>query len=352
MVIIAVALAWGCSSDPAVDPGNTDPGSGTGTEEPGGGDPGDNPGDGGTEPGESIIMLFNSGFEAGTEVVPAVVGEQKMRVTGTDLSVSAPNKWGTITRNDIPSFVRNIGPMIREGEDSLYSYAKIIPDPTQIARPNKVMVFRIIDIAPGKEKSRVQLDAGGTNLTDFYQSVRVYFHPDMAYLKQLARAYDWLTLLEWWNDSTTAEAWENGTVYRLSLNLAKAAGVGENLYFDIHGQDVTRPAPGAASHFENVWSDRNTSIPIQYGKWFTMETHFKEGDASTGQFTLTIQFDGEEKQTVFDIQGRTKGANKTEPGVYYFSPLKFYSGPIYVTHMKDGGKTFEVLWDDLKIWTK
>ncbi len=296
------------------------------------------------------VLLFNSGFELDSRVVPDKPGSQRLITVGTDNSVPAPNKWGMQPVRQ-GGYVRTIGNTLTEGYDTLCSRASIIDDPTQNNKPNKVMEFWIYDIAQGKGKSRVQLDAGGVNLSEFYQSVRVYLHPDMAALKDIEKGDAWLTLLEWWNDPPEkGNLWLSRSVWRISVNLAKAQGVGEDLYFDIHGQDVYRETPESPSKFPTLWEERRTDLPVKFGKWFTMETYYKDGDENTGRFCMTIQYDGEPKVMVFDIHNRTKSMGKTTPGVRYFSPLKMYTSKQRTLHMKDKNKKFVIYWDDLKIW--
>lgn len=296
------------------------------------------------------VLLFTSGFENDTRVVARKPGSQKEVIVGTDHSVQGPNTWGAQPKpEDISTgYVKGIGGILTEGEDTLCCYARIVPDPTNPA--NKVIMFKNYDIVKGKTKSRVQADASGVNLSEFYQSVRVYLHPDLAALKDMERAWEWLTLLEWWNNPPTA-GWKNPSVFRISLNLAKDKRPGNEIFFDIHGQDVTRETPDAKSKFTNLWTDRNRDLPIQFGKWMTLRTYYKEGNGpEDGRFILTVQYDGEKEKRVFDVKDQTRGTGKPTWGVPYFSPMKFYTAKHMTDYMREKGKKFEIYWDDLNIW--
>lgn len=99
---------------------------------------------------------------------------------GTDLSLTNANSWEVFNTHS------NIGEVKIHYEDGDESQriAKIVDDPDHIG--NKALEFQIFEphIKEGsKDKGRVQLDLYGNQcLKEIYQTVRVRFHPDMAYI--------------------------------------------------------------------------------------------------------------------------------------------------------------------------
>lgn len=51
----------------------------------------------------------------------------------------------------------------------------------------------------------------------------------------------------------------------------------------------------------------SSSIAVPIGQWFIMDYYFKEGNAETGLFYLSIASDGGTRRVVYDVHNYTHG---------------------------------------------
>ncbi len=288
---------------------------------------------------EDTVLVFQSGFEGYTRIVP--YGES----TNDDIVGYDPNlsnsSWNDLKKDEIKTVYFNY-----TGGEKSKRYAEIIDDPTNPGN-NKVLHFWLGDYwtaSENEEKARIQLEFHQINggYKEFYQSVRVYLTEDFNVLKNYPGNIGWLTISEFWNN----EWWDANEKYgfRVTLGIGKATGTGKDLHFIVNAENT---------NFIEIWNADNPNVKVPVGKWFTMEYHFKEGNRDTGRFYMAITPDGEEKQVICDVHNFTHNTTDPAPdGVTAYNPLKLYTSKEIVNHMKQQGKVLQIYWDDLKLWKK
>jgi hypothetical protein len=229
------------------------------------------------------------------------------------------------------------------GGKSSQRHGKIIPEP---ANPkNQVLEFWIGEPWPASEnqvKARVQANFYGfkPGYREFYQSVRVYLHPDLRALREYPSAISWLTLAEFWND----RYWGGDPYgFRITAGIGKPDASTRDLNFILDAQ-----GPGARL----IWKAKNETVKVPLGKWFTLDYYFLEGDASTGRFYMAVTPDGDSRRVIFDVTGWTR--NPTDPapgGMTDWNPLKLYTSKEVVRFMQSKNARFAVYWDGYELWT-
>lgn len=288
-------------------------------------------------------LLFQSGFEGTSTVVEDGgndIGVPYERLTGIDNTLTTKNSWTT----DWTGVTSNAKMQVQyTGGDAAKRFAKVVTDPTNAN--NKVLQFWLNDswVADGGAlKSRVQTNLYGIvgGFKEFYQSVRVFLPTDFNELRTYPSKITWCTLSEFWNN----EWWVTNEPYgfRVSLGIGKPTAATSDLNFILNAEN--------AGQIE-VWNGDNTNIKVPIGKWFKMDYYYKEGNAQTGRFWMSITPDGEPTKVVFDIRNFTHNTYDPAPnGVTGYNPLKLYTAKEHVSYVKARGKTLQVYWDDYKLW--
>lgn len=299
-------------------------------------------------PDNNGVLLFNSGFEPGSEVfhrADPFTGDDKIR--GQDTSVAPPNDW----INDIDNST-NVGSfsLQYQGGDTTKRKARIIREPGN--PDNHVLSFKINEpwVNPsGSRLARVQANIYDENpntemegIKQLYQKFRLFLHEDMEILKSYPDRIHWLTLFEVWNNRTWGGA---PYAYRLAVSINTTSAESEELVFRISGQDHGNGG------YSTLWSEFNTDVPVPVGEWMTLEYYMKEGNSETGRFYMTMETDESEKVVLFDMQNYTHNSGHPDPdGIFLWNPLKLYTSWDLASFAKEQGKTLEVYWDDLEIW--
>lgn len=290
-----------------------------------------------TTPREELV--FQSGFEGTTRIEPRGTSSDD-DITGAEQGVLCSD-WDSLkTVGDIRSVYFNY-----TGGTPEQRRAEIIDDPTKPG--NKILRFRIREAYAASEnqtKARVQLEFHGIRggFREFYQSVRVFL-PEESFgaLRDYPKTIEWLTISEFWNN----EWWDPSEKYgfRVTLSVRKPQpGAGKDLYFGLNAEDAG---------FHEVWNANNEQHKVPIGQWFTMNYYFREGDADTGRFYLTVTPDGEQTRVVFDVHNFTHNSKDPAPnGVTAYNPLKLYTSREVMDYMKSRGKPLEIWWDELKLW--
>jgi hypothetical protein len=286
-------------------------------------------------------LIFQSGFEPGSEVISR---NGDADIIGIDKSFSDHNDWV----NDFDNHP-NIGNfnLQYQGGDSTMRYAKIIAEPGN--QSNHVLKFWLD--APNVEgkKGRIQANIyGNTGIFEFYQSVRVFLHDDFNTVRQFPGIISWLTIAEFWNNIT----WSQSVPYRfrITLGIGKPVEAESDLCFILDAQDCQLFEDGSQK-YTTVWSESNETVKIPIGKWFTLDLYYKEGNNETGKFFLVMTPDGGQKQVIFDIKKITHNTEDPNPdGVGDFNPIKLYTSKDLISFMKSKGKTLQIYWDDYRLW--
>jgi hypothetical protein len=230
------------------------------------------------------------------------------------------------------------------GGEPSQRYARIVSEPKKPS--NKILKFWLGDYwsaSEGQEKARIQTSLYGIRggYKEFYHSQRVYLHPDFKAVESFPDKITWLTLGEYWNNEWWVPTEKYG--FRITFGIGKARAEDKKLRFHLEGED--------AGQIE-VWRTHNNKVEVPIGKWFTMETYFKEGNKDTGRFYIAITPEGGKRQVLFDIRNYTHSTYDPAPGgITGFNPQKLYTSKQILTHVKSKGKALQVYWDDFKLWT-
>ncbi|MDD3861007.1 MAG: hypothetical protein PHW83_12475, partial [Bacteroidales bacterium] len=175
-------------------------------------------------------------------------------------------------------------------------YAEICPDP--LNTENEVIKFKIIEphIREGAhKKGRVQLNLNDNKcIKEFYQTVRLYIHPDMEYLKQWEEKVHWLSFFEFWNNANFAG---ERNPFRISVSLFKTEdGPVDEMYFAVVGDRDIR-----LGGWDPIWVEINEDFSVPFGEWMDIEIYLKEGDSENGRFYMTVTPQSGEKLVLFDV---------------------------------------------------
>jgi hypothetical protein len=302
-----------------------------------------------TQDKENGILLFNSGFEQGSRIIPGTdpyVSDDA--IIGKDMSVGPPNDW-------IEDFspAKNLQPFRFQYQlgDTTKRKLRIVPDPMN--PKNNVLSFWVSDLwanARGNTVGRIQgnirttgFDNEGTTtdgLQEFYQKNRMFVHEDVSILGKYSGTGSFFTFLEIWNNHDSQPYG-----FRIKLGMGKASSEPGELYFVVNGEDYEK-------RWVKVWDSFNTNIPIPIGEWITMEYYVKQGDEKNGRFYVAMTREGREKQVIFDIQNFTHNTKDPEPdGFTFWNPLKLYiTNKDRMEFVKDNGKSLQLYFDDLEVW--
>ncbi len=285
-------------------------------------------------------LIFQSGFEPDSKVIPK---GSEADIIGNDRSLPDHSDWTAFDNHpDIGNFSLQY-----QGGDSTQRFAKIIPEPGNPS--NHVLWFWLDQPNVEGSKGRIQANLyGNKGMKEFYQSERIFLPEDFNAVRSFPDKITWLTIAEFWNNITWSQ-----TVpyrYRMTLGIGKPVAAESDLYFILDGQDCQLFEDGSQK-YTTLWDETNHNVKVPIGKWFTLEYYYKEGNAETGRFYMTIQQDGGSKQVVFDLTRITHNTQDPNPdGVTDFNPMKLYTSKQLINYMKSQGKTLQIYWDDFKLW--
>ncbi len=278
-------------------------------------------------------LIFQSGFEPNT--TETTRGND---IIGIDNSVSPPNNWV----NDLENHP-NIGnfSIFYEGGDDTMRFAKIVQDPTDPT--NKILHYWLKYPNVTGTKGRVQSELyGNNNLTEMSQKVRIYLPNDWNIIKNATGGtVEWMVIMTLWNNA----GWTTeGNPFKISLGIHKRNPWSSDLNFNLTGDIKT-------TYWQHIWeeSDSNYSIPV--GQWLTLETYFKEGNASNGRFVLAVTPDGGTRHIIFDVTNFTHHPSDTSPdGMRHYNPMKLYTSDVVIDYVRNNGGVLQLYWDDFEIW--
>ena len=286
-------------------------------------------------------LIFQSGFEPESKVIAA---GSEADIIGTDHSLPDHNDW--VTDLDNNPEIGNFN-LQYQGGDSTMRYARIIPEPGKPA--NHVLKFWLDKPNVEGKKGRIQGNLyGNKGMKEFYQSQRIFLHNDFNTVRQFPNKINWLTIAEFWNNITWSQTVPYG--FRITLGLGKPIASESDLYFILDAQNCELFADGSQK-YTTLWSETNQKHKVPIGQWFTLEYYYKEGNAENGKFYMTIQPEGGQKVTIFDLTAITHNSKDPNPdGVTDFNPIKLYTSKSLIDYMRSQGKTLQIYWDDLKLW--
>lgn len=282
-------------------------------------------------------LLFQTGFEENTTIVKNIFSGKDHTIRKSDWK----SDLGTFARSAYLNFDKN---------DSTQRFAKIIPEPGNTG--NKVLTFRVNEGWTDGRNARVQYDLYGitSGLKEFAQSERIFISGDFGLLRQYPEKIHWLTIVEIWNNITWSQSVPYG--FRITLGLGKPVETESDLYFILDAQDCELFEDGKQK-YTTLWAEINENVKIPLNEWFTLNYYFKEGNAKSGRFIMTIDTKKNGLQTIFDVTNFTHNTMDGEPdGVTAFNPFKLYTSAKLANWMKEQGKPLQIYWDDFKLWGK
>lgn len=229
--------------------------------------------------------------------------------------------------------------------------AKLISDPAQAG--NQVLKFwlksaEIPGYKKGSKKGRIQVNIPKLDEKAIVTQYRIYLHPDLKHYSTYPKVNAWFVITELW----MGENWTNEHRYpfRISLGIAKDKGINKPLGF--HVSATTDIYPGSSEKWEKSWGAANREFEVPIGEWLDVELGYRQGDAKSGRFYLTVKRDKDsEATTIFDFTNWTYSpyARKPVPLTTY-QPLKIYTSEAIVNHIREKGGVAQIYYDDLKIW--
>ncbi len=234
-----------------------------------------------------------------------------------------------------------------------FAYQKIVADPVN---PNvKVMNAVVVDDDPNEGgTTRAQVTMGfkdGVDLPVYHTSHRMYINPDVKFIETYSSSITWFVLSEIWaEDGIASGIFPNGDVAgsaRWGFTLKKEAGGGQPLFWRIRAEYM-QPEVIA---YNGIWTYENRTVPIPYGKWFTLDIYLKRGDSSNGKYKITMTIDGEQPVVLFDVTGSTIYPGHPELQLSAWQNFKLYLDDAYLDYMRSNNKKLDVYYNDFK-WYK
>ncbi|WP_157039826.1 hypothetical protein [Aquincola tertiaricarbonis] len=235
-----------------------------------------------------------------------------------------------------------------QGGSGKERFARVVDDPVDPG--NKVLMFWLQDpnVRDGRgtpSKGRVQMDVyDNVKLREVRMSVRLLVPNELSVLGDYPGNINWFTVSEWWNDPD----WIKSThPFRISVNIVREGfGANAQLRFAVHGQTKL---DGEPSWSKTVWEEQANGFEIPLGRWMTLDYYWKEGDASTGRFRLTVSY-GKRTVQLFDVTNFTHHPDDRAPkGLSHFNPLKLYTSKELVEYVRSRGQAIKIYWDDMDL---
>ena len=285
-------------------------------------------------------MIFQTGFN--NSELSDNGRWSKESFTGIDPTFSSHNDWSKI--NDHPSI--GYCEISYEDGEKTQRYAEICNDPA--GGDNQVLKFKIIEphIREGtRKKGRVQLNLNDNQcIKEFYQSVDLYLHTDMEFLKQWDEKVHWLSIFEFWNNANWTR---ERNPFRVTVSLFKLdKGTVDEMYFAVVGDRDIR-----LGGWDPIWVKINEDFPVRFGEWMNIELYIKEGDDNSGRFYMAVTPFGGEKFILFDETNYTQHPKEKHPDGYtHMNPLKFYTSDKLIDYMSSNNKNLEIYWDNWSCW--
>lgn len=284
-------------------------------------------------------LLFQTGFNNATI---SSITKDWYDIHGIDTQYTSHNNWDTFEDHpSIGDFKINCG----DGTES-QRWVKIMQDPQN--KLNTVLGFGIIEPhqkEPGKMKGRVQADLNSNScITEFYQTVQIYFHEDMQFLQEWDESFSWLSIFEFWNNANWTH---EKNPFRVTVNLYKPnTGKTDEIFFHVKGDEYK-----GFGRWKVVWQEHAQNFAVPFGSWLTVELYIKEGDNTNGRFYMAIETEQHEKHVLFNITNYTHHPKEKCPdGFSEIHALKFYTSEELIMYMKNNSKKLEMYWDNWALY--
>jgi len=266
----------------------------------------------------------------------------QVSISGTDDDELEFNGWDDLLNH---RYVKGV--YLNNGGGTSFAFQEIRKDPADAA--TRVLYAQSIDDDPNASgTSRAQLSLvfkKDIDLPIYHTSHRMYLNPDLSFLTQYPAAIRWFTLFEIWNQHKDEWGGDQAGSCRWNLAIYKESGVGQPLYWQVEAEQMQ---PSTEKY---LWKVANDSIPIPFGKWFTLDVYMKRGDESNGRFTIKMTVDGV-TSVICDEANTTIYPGHPEIQVAAFQPFKLYTSDAILDWMRANKKTISAYYNDFTWYKK
>jgi hypothetical protein len=283
-------------------------------------------------------LLFQSGFENNISIEEQSSAADD--IIGEDVSVSELGDWELdLEKEPIGSFQ-----IFYSDGNSYQRSSQLVEDP--LNSNNQVIEFRLHEAneqhITSANKGRIQFGLNNNHdLFAFSYSVRIKLEDGFVALTEQENKLTWLTLAEFWNNNAN-----KAYPFRITLNLNKEEGVGQDLFWHVHAQ--TKESKGV---WNNIWEAEAKDVPVSLSEWMTLMIDIKEGCEDTGWFRVRLIDEQGIEYTIVDKVGIMQHPNDPTPdGFVSFNPLKLYTSEKTINWVRENGSDLVVLWDDFELY--
>lgn len=249
--------------------------------------------------------------------------------------------WESMNKNEISNgfYFHNI-------PDPTLGYQEIRTDPENSA--NLVLYQQVVDDPANNSGQRAQVVWDiKEDLDIFHISYRIYLHPDIDALSNYPSKIIWFVIMEMWEQHNPKLDGDQAGQARWGMSIRKDMGTGKSLFWAVHA-DYMQPK---AKMMTSIWPiQENRVVPVKTGKWATLDYYLKRGQGEDGHLLVSIQYEGELKQTLFDIHNYTEYPDNPLP-IYSWNVWKLYTGNSIMDFMKKNHFVIGAYYDDFK-WYK
>jgi hypothetical protein len=246
----------------------------------------------------------------------------------------------------------SLGIMYEGGKES-DRRARIVADPEDAK--NHVLHYWLKNATvpvqvKGRYKGRIQLNFGDLNKFTLFQRYRLYLHPDLNLYRQYPGHNVWFGLATFWMGAPwTGDEYP----FKISLNIAKPAGVNSALYF-VAGGGIFAGGEVRQGKWKDVWAEVGKNFEVPVAEWIDIEIGYRAGDDNSGRFYLGAKKAGDaEITTVLDVTDWTYHPDAPNPvPVTILQPLKLYSSGRIIDFIRSKGGVAQLYWDDLEVYEK
>lgn len=227
-----------------------------------------------------------------------------------------------------------------------YAFQEVRKDPVD-GNTNVLYAQSIDDDPHASGTSRAQLSLvfkEDIDLSVYHTSHRMFLHPDLSFLTNYPASIHWFTLFEIWNQQQQEWGGDKAGSCRWNLAIYKESGPGQPLYWQVEAE-LMQP-----STEKYLWKVANDSVPIPFGKWFTLDIYMKRGGESNGRFTVKITVDGV-TFVICDVVNATIYPDHPEIQVSAFQPFKLYTSDAILDWMRANNKEVSAYYNDFT-WYK
>jgi hypothetical protein len=271
---------------------------------------------------------------------PSTSGEDLLfLVDWNKLTISPKTNGYAISGLSIPSFINNIE--INNIGSNNHIKHQIIDN-----GGGKVLKGRLIDDDPNVSgTSRAQMSVRlKDDLNKVHTRHRMFLHPDVAHMNNYPGGVHWFSIYEMWNERDPNKDGDVAGSARWNMNLRKDSAT-DKLYWYFKGEKMQ---PQSAMYEKIFAVQKNRTVPIPFGKWFTLEMYLERHNTN-GRILWTIQEDGGEKQVLFDVRGVcTIYPNREDLQLNSVQAYKYYTDDKFMDYMRNAGKEFSVMYSDLR----